>query len=329
MQNVTAVLRMVLLAAAILAAGCDGPQSSLVPAGRDAERIAQLVTVMTAGTMVVWTAIVVIAVYAIRSRRSHTHRAANFFIVGGGVILPTVVLGALLAYGLPAVPALLAPAPEGGLVIHVTGKQWWWRVQYLTPHGFVETANELRLPVGERVNLQLTSRDVIHSFWVPSLAGKMDMIPGRLTGLALEPTRTGVFRGTCAEYCGASHARMAIEVVVLERMEFDRWLASQTLDAHAPSEPTAARGARAFAAHGCTACHTIRGSREVGRIGPDLTHVGSRQRIGAGTLPSDPDAFVKWITAAGGVKPGVHMPAFRMLSRDDLVALAAYLDGLQ
>jgi cytochrome c oxidase subunit II len=155
------------------------------------------------------------------------------------------------------------------------------------------------------------------------------MIPGRVTQIALEPVRTGVFRGTCGEYCGTSHARMAFEVVVVERAEFEAWLASQAVGAQPVSTPIAARGARVFAAHGCTACHTIRGSREVGRIGPDLTHVGSRRRIGAGTLPRDPDAFVKWITEPERIKPGVHMPAFRMLTRDDLVALSAYLDGLQ
>jgi cytochrome c oxidase subunit 2 len=240
-----------------------------------------------------------------------------------------VVLAALLAYGLPAIPAVLTLAPEGGLVIHVTGKQWWWRVQYETPNGLIETANELYLPVGRRVQLQLTSPDVIHSFWVPSIAGKMDMIPGRLTQIALEPTRTGRFRGACAEYCGASHARMAFEVVVVEPGAFDAWLASQALPAPAPSGSIAARGASAFITHGCSACHTIRGTREVGHIGPDLTHVGSRRHIGAGTLPNDPDAFAKWIREAGRHKAGAHMPPFPALTLDDLIALATYLDGLQ
>jgi cytochrome c oxidase subunit II len=305
------------------------PQSALDIAGRDAELIAQLFTVMAIGALVVWAAVVVIAVYTIRVRGSHSQRAANVLIVGGGVALPTVVLGALLAYGLPVLPAILTPAPDGNLRIQVTGKQFWWRVQYMTEQGIVETANELRLPVNERVELQLASPDVIHSFWVPSIAGKMDLIPGRLTRLALEPTRTGVFRGTCAEYCGASHALMAFVVVVLSPAEFEAWLENQASPAPAPSDELAARGAMAFAANGCTACHTIRGGAAVGQIGPDLTHVGGRMRIGAGTLQNDPGGFVRWISETDRIKPGVHMPAFRTLSRDDLSALAAYLDGLQ
>ena len=304
-------------------------QSALETAGRDAEQIAQLFAVMAIGAVIVWLAVVIIAVYAIRVDESHSQRAANLLIIGGGVALPTVVLVALLAYGLPALPAMLTPAPEGSLRIHVTGKQWWWRVQYMTPQGIVETANELRLQVNQRVELQLVSPDVIHSFWVPSIAGKMDLIPGRVTRLALEPTRTGVFRGTCAEYCGASHALMAFVVIVLEPGEFQQWLDGQARPAQAPPDALAARGQTGFVANGCTACHTIRGTATVGRVGPDLTHVGSRMRIGAGTLPNDPEAFVKWIRETDRIKPGVHMPPFRALSRDDLAALAAYLDGLQ
>jgi cytochrome c oxidase subunit II len=317
------------IAAAVVATACDGPQSALVAAGRDSARILQLTTVMTIGSLIVWAAVVVVAVYAIRSGRSHTERAANLFVVGGGVALPTVVLAALLAYGLPALPRVLALPPDGSLMIHVTGKQWWWRVEYVTPSGIVETANELRLPVGQRVHLQLTSPDVIHSFWVPSIAGKMDMIPGRDTHLALEPTRTGVFQGQCAEYCGASHARMAFDVVVVDAPDFDGWLAAQRTDAVAPSVPLATDGQRAFLANGCTACHTIRGTPAGGRIGPDLTHVGGRRRLAAGSLPNDREAFVRWMGETHAVKPGAHMPAFRALGGETLVALATYLDGLQ
>lgn len=305
------------------------PQSALDIAGRDAQQIAQLFTVMAIGALIVWAAVVGIAVYAIRVRREHSERAANLLILGGGVALPTMVLGALLLYGLPVLPEILKPAPDGNLRIHVTGKQWWWRVQYMTASGIVETANELRLPVGRRTELQLASPDVIHSFWVPSIAGKMDMIPGRLTRLALEPTRTGVFRGACAEYCGASHALMAFLVVVVEPGEFDAWLAAQAEPADTPVDALAARGEAAFVVNGCTACHTIRGTPAAGQIGPDLTHVGSRLRIGAATLPNEPEALVQWIGQTDLIKPGVHMPAFRALAAGELSALAAYLDSLR
>jgi cytochrome c oxidase subunit II len=310
-------------------AACGGPQSALDTAGRDAAHIADLFNVMTAGALIVWVAVVAIAVYAIRVGESHSPRAANVLIIGGGVVAPIIVLGALIVYGMPLVPTVLTPGTDGGFTIHVTAKQWWWRIQYRTPDGSIETANELRLPVGARVELELASPDVIHSFWVPSLAGKMDMIPGRVTRLALEPTRTGTFRGACAEYCGASHALMAFAVVVMEPQPFRAWLESQRRPAQSPTDTLAVRGEAAFSANGCTACHTIRGTAAAGVIGPDLTHVGSRSRIAAETLPNDQQAVVRWISQTDQIKPGVHMPAFRTLGSDDLTALAAYLGGLR
>jgi cytochrome c oxidase subunit II len=327
-----------------VASACGGPQSALAPAGRDASDIAELFNVMTVGALIIWAAVVAIAIYTIRVGESHSHpstssgwsramprgqRAASLLIIGGGVVAPAIVLGALIAYGMPLVPRVLTTGADSGISIHITAKQWWWRVQYRTPDGFIETANELRLPVGERVELQLASPDVIHSFWVPSLAGKMDMIPGRLTRLALQPTQTGTFRGACAEYCGASHAFMAFTVVVVETDAFHAWLEAQARSAQSPTDALAVRGEAAFMANGCTACHTIRGTPAAGAIGPDLTHVGSRGRIAAETLPNEPAALVQWIGQTDRVKPGVHMPAFRTLGIDDLSALAAYLGGLQ
>jgi cytochrome c oxidase subunit II len=335
-RSAVRVIQLVSLALAIVAAACSGsstmlgagPQSALSAAGRDAEQIDGLFRLMTVGALLIWCAVVAIAVYTIRVGESHSQRAANLLILGGGVAVPAVVLGALIAYGMPLVPRVLA-IPGNGPSIRVTAKQWWWRFEYVTRDGLVETANELRLPVGERVALELASPDVIHSFWVPSLAGKMDMIPGRLTRLALEPTRTGTFRGTCAEYCGASHALMAFTVVVMEPEDFRAWVAEQARPAVAATDPLMARGQMAFIANGCTACHTIRGTPAAGRIGPDLTHVGSRRQIAAETLPNDRAALTRWIAEADAIKPGVHMPAFRALERDELSALAAYLSGLK
>ena len=284
---------------------------------------------MAVGALVVWTAVVAIAIYTIRFGAPHSERAASLLIIGGGVAAPTLVLGALIAYGMPLVPTILTPGNDQGLVVHVTAKQWWWRMEYETPAGLIETANELRLPVGERVELRLASPDVIHSFWVPSLAGKMDMIPGRVTRLALEPIETGTFRGTCAEYCGASHALMAFSVTVLERAEFQAWLEAQGRAAAPPTADVGVLGQTAFMSNGCGACHSIRGTSAVARIGPDLTHVGSRARIAAETLPNQPAALIRWITRTDRVKPGVHMPAFRALPDDQLTALAAYLGGLR
>ena len=315
----------------LVLAGCSGPQSALEPAGRGAERIADLFWWMTVGAVVIWLAVIALALYAERVRpEAHSRRQANALIIGGGAIIPTVVLAGLLVYGLALTPDLLAPAPEGSLKIAVTGEQWWWRVRYLPPGGgSVELANEIRLPVGDHVEFRLESPDVIHSFWIPSLGGKLDMIPGRLTRLTLEPTRTGVFRGACAEYCGTSHALMSFAVVVLDKADFAAWLERQQQPAQAPAEPLADRGRELFLANGCGACHAVRGTSADGVVGPDLTHVGSRLSLGAGILPNEPDGFFRWIARTEEVKPGVHMPAFGMLPAEDLQALAVYLDGLQ
>jgi cytochrome c oxidase subunit 2 len=314
-----------------LLVGCSGPQSTLAPAGREAERIAEIFWWMTAGAALIWIAVIILAVWAaLAPPESHNHRRSSFLIIGGGAVFPTIVLTVLLIYGLAPIPALLAPAPEGSLKITVSGEQWWWRVSYQPPGGeVVVLANEIRLPVGEPVEFRLQSPDVIHSFWIPSLAGKIDMIPGRLTRLALTPTKTGVFRGACAEYCGTSHALMSFYVVVHEKPAYERWLAHQQTPAAPPGAAGAARGQELFLANGCGACHTIRGTSAKGLIGPDLTHVGSRLSIGAGALPNSQNALVRWIARTDHVKPGVIMPAFGMLPQEHLHALALYLEGLK
>lgn len=319
-----------ILGLVLLTAGCGGIQSTLEPAGRGAEQIATLFWWMAAGATVIWVFVVGLGYYASHVPAGEHGRSEAMMVVGGGVVFPTVVLGALLAYGLALLPDLTAPAPEGSLTITVTGERWWWRVRYPGPHGEeVELANEIHLPVGRPVNFELDSADVIHSFWIPSLGGKMDMFPGRKTRLTLEPTRTGTFRGACAEYCGASHALMNFYVVVHEPEDFAHWLEQQAKPAQAPAEPSAAHGAELFLATGCGACHTIRGTPANGVVGPDLTHVGSRLSLGAGILPNEPDEFLRWISHPETVKPGVLMPAFGMLPPDQLRALAAYLDGLE
>jgi len=275
-------IRCLSCAGVLLLAGCSGVQSALDPAGREAERIAHLFWWMVAGAVVIWLAVIGLALYCARARpESFSRRWASLSIIGGGAVVPTVVLAILLVFGLAMLPGLVAPAPAGSLQIAVSGELWWWRVRYQTPGGeTVALANEIHLPVGEPVEFRLESDNVIHSFWIPSLGGKMDMIPGRVTRLALVPTRTGVFRGVCAEYCGTSHALMKFDVVVEEKDDFNRWLAHQARPAEPPTEPLATRGQQLFLANGCSACHTVRGTPAAGRIGPDLTHVGSRRHAG-------------------------------------------------
>ncbi|MBL8949733.1 MAG: cytochrome c oxidase subunit II, partial [Myxococcaceae bacterium] len=231
--------------------------SALEPAGESAERIATLFWWMTGGTVVIWGAVTALVVYAVWfNRTGFSPESVRRLILIGGVALPLLFLSVLLVFGLRQVPLELARAPEGSPVIDVAGEQWWWRVRYAGSDGGTafELANELHLTVGEPVQLNLTSPDVIHSFWVPSLAGKVDMIPGRTTHLQLNPTRAGVFHGVCAEYCGASHALMAFRVVVEGRGETRAWREAEARDAATPEPGTpAARGADLFLSTGCGA----------------------------------------------------------------------------
>lgn len=322
--------RCVVLALAVLAAvGCDGPQSALSPAGEAAAELAQLFYVMATGAAVIWLIVVGIALYSLLRPETGSRRKAAISIIGGGVLFPTVILTALLAYGLSSLADLVAPAPDDAVNISVVGYQWWWRVQYETDDGTVELANEIHLPVDRPVAFHLESGDVVHAFWIPSLGGKVDMIPGRATRLKLAPTKTGVYRGVCAEFCGSSHALMAFPTVVESPEAFTRWLEDQAAPAQAPDSLPTQQGAELFARHGCGACHRIRGTTADGSLGPDLTHVGSRQTLAAGTLPNEPASFARWIQNPSAVKPDAKMPRFDMLPAAEIEAIAAYLDSLQ
>jgi cytochrome c oxidase subunit 2 len=311
--------------------GCSGPQSALAPAGLEAERIARLFWWMTGAGAILWFGVVALAAYAMRKEPDgRALREARTLVVVGGFVLPAIALAVLLSYSLAMLPDFLAPVPAESLRVSVVGEQWWWRVRYQQPgEGTIELANEIRLPVGEPVEFQLESRDVIHSFWIPSLAGKSDMIPGRRTRLRVEPLETGIFRGVCAEYCGTSHALMGFPVVVQEKTEFDSWLERESEPAAISEAPLAVWGRELFGASGCGACHTIRGTPADGVLGPDLTHVGSRRSLGAGLLPNTLEDFELWIARTGELKPSVHMPTFGMLPDSEIEAIAAYLGSLR
>jgi len=305
-------------------------QSTLIPAGREAELMANVFMWMAIGGVIIWAAVILLAWYAPRAAPVKNTRIQTALIVGGGVVIPVIVLLVLMIAGLRELPAILAPANDNTLALEVSGAQWWWRVKYLrSGQEPIELANEIRLPVGRRINATLKSLDVIHSFWVPSIAGKIDMIPGRINRISLEPTRVGTYRGACAEFCGTSHARMNLIAVVMEPDEFNRWLTEQARPAGTPTDPIAQRGESAFHEHGCNTCHTIRGTDALGIDGPDLTHVGGRETLAAGLLPTRPEAFRRWISSTELLKPGAHMPAFSKLPDDTLQSLATYLAQLQ
>lgn len=246
----------------------------------------------------------------------------------GGVAFPVVVLTALLVWGLWLTADLQAKAPRGDeMRARVVGEMWWWRVAYLDADGrtIISDANELHIPAGQPVLLELESADVIHSFWVPHLSGKMDMIPGRTNLLRIQADRPGTYGGQCAEYCGGPHALMGFTVVAHTPESFERWRAARL----APPVPAGGPGADLFLASGCAACHTIRGTAADGLAGPDLTHIGSRRTLGAGILPNNRGTLAGWVADSQTLKPGNRMPNYHQLSAEELNAIAEYLEGLK
>jgi cytochrome c oxidase subunit 2 len=307
-------------------AACGGPQSALDPAGHEAEAVSQLFWWMAGASLVLWVLVVGLSFHASRRRGQPwpAQRAARLILVCGA-LLPTLLLAVLLVFGLRLMPELRAPGD--GLRVEVEGQQFWWRVRYALPDGRrFEAANDIRLPVGQRVEFLLTAQDVIHSFWIPNLGGKMDMIPGTTNRLVLEPTRTGRFRGVCAEFCGASHALMAMSVEVMEPEAFAAWVEREASPAAAGN---ADEGAALFLARGCGACHTVRGTAAAGRVGPDLTHLGARPTIAAGILPNSPENIDRFIRETQAIKPAARMPAFGMLPPTESAAIATWLGSLR
>ena len=300
----------------------------LDPAGPAAHTIAGVAWSLFVGSAVIFAGVMALLVVALRQRGGNVN--TRWGIVGGGLVFPVVVLSILMGFTAVRSAQLARAPPADALVVSVVGKMWWWEVRYRRPDGTdVVLANEIHIPVNRPVVVGLSSTDVIHSFWVPQLGGKMDTVPGRTNQLVLQATKPGVYRGQCAEYCGEQHARMAMHVVVHESADFEVWLAAQAQPALAPVSPLAERGRTAFVAQRWTACHTVRGVSEEGRLGPDLTHVGSRLHLGAGTLRNDAAAMQRWIAHVQTVKPGARMPSYGERDAASLKAIAAWLDGLK
>lgn len=306
-------------------------QSALSPAADVARQIAGLSWVLIIGAALVFAGVMGLLAWAVWRRSSGHDVRPNRWLIGGGVVFPSVVLIALGMWSSRHTPDWMAQAPPGALVVSVTGHLWWWEVRYRDPATGQEvvTANELHLPVGRPVWLGLNSPNVIHSFWVPALGGKIDMVPGRVNHLLVQPTTAGVYRGQCAEFCGEQHARMALHVVAEAPEAFSAWMAAQARPAAASASTEIARGQAAFLAQRCNACHTVRGVAEEGRLGPDLTHVGSRLYLGAGTLANQPGALAQWVAHTQTIKPGARMPSSTDLDAATLASLGAYLEHLK
>ncbi len=303
----------------------SGLQSALDPGGPHADAVATLAWVMFVGGALIFLVVMGLLAHAMFGTR-RSWLAHHRTIVAGGIIFPVVVLTALLVYGLSLTRAITAD-PGRAVEIRVIGEQFWWRVQYRLDGLTVESANELHIPVGRPVRLSLTTTDVIHSFWVPRLAGKLDMIPGQTNRLTLQADKPGVFRGQCAEYCGAAHALMAFDVIA--NPEFDAWLAAQRKPAQESIYPFEQRGKALFLSSGCGTCHTVRGTAADGKLGPDLTHIGSRRSIAAGSFPNNKGTLAGWIADTQHLKPESRMPSFNVFTGEELRAVASYLESLK
>lgn len=321
--------------------------------GSGAELLHELGVVLYFGGTLIFVIVMVLVLHAIFSKQLRAD--TRVWVVGGGIVFPAVTLFLLLNYTLAlgsAVSALesgtalrllldcfgidaqqrIPPPSPGAVRVHVIGKQWWWEVRYETVRGDTKTvvlANELRIPVNEPVELLLTSSDVIHSFWVPSLAGKVDMIPGRTNRLIVRTSEPGLYRGQCAEYCGGQHALMALYMRAEPRAEFEAWLERQAQPVSLPDDAFLRAGYDAFFKGECPDCHTVRGTPAKGTSGPDLTHVGSRHALAAGTLRNHVGTMAGWIAGAQDIKPGNPMPDSEIHTGQELRALSAWLGSLQ
>jgi len=308
--------------------------STLDPASHPARVIADIWWAMLVGSAIVTGAVTVLVLMAVLRRRAAgpapPDRSAGRtrLVLIGGVIAPLIVFVVLFAVTVGSLP-VTTPAKasdDGALKIGVTARQWFWDVDY--PAAGFRTANEIHIPVGETVDVELTSIDVVHSFWVPQLNRKLDAFPGRRSTLRLKATRPGSFLGECAEFCGLEHARMGFVVIAQPRAEFTAWLAAQRAPPAVPANDAATRGQQVLLGSSCVYCHTIAGTNASGTIGPDLSHVASRARIVAAVMDNTPGNLAGWILDPQHVKPGTQMPATRLDGRD-LQALLAYLGTLR
>jgi cytochrome c oxidase subunit 2 len=314
----------------LLLGGCGGVQSALAPHGPQAQAIAKISWVMFGGAAVILLLVMALSLYAIyRSPEKRWKANATVMVLCGGVALPGITLSALLVYGVHEMGSLRAAPSAPAAEIEVIGNQWWWDVHYRGPDGrVIKTANELRIPAGQPVMVRLRSNDVIHSFWVPNLAGKIDLVPGRINHIVLQADQTGLFRGQCAEFCGAQHARMAFHVIAEMPDAYAAWLAGQGEPARTPDDAVALRGRDVFLAH-CVSCHTVSGVGVARGRGPDLSHVASRKFIAAGMVENNRENMVAFIARSQEIKPGSLMPSHAHLGEEAIDAIAQYLGTLK
>ena len=328
---------------ALLVGGCGGPyaQSAMQPASEIAQRLQDLFASIfwwAVAVFVIVEGALLLTVLKFRAGRGQDESQAPKHVHGNTLVEVAWTLAPAVVLVMIAVPTIatiwevdLPTTDPDALVVEVVGHQWWWEFHY--PEFDITTANELHIPVGRTIDLHLTSADVIHSFWVPRLAGKRDLVPGRENNLWFAADSIGTFIGQCGEFCGLSHALMKMEVVVDSRADFEIWAGLQgkpaeALDTEDPLAALAEQGRDVFMRAGCIACHRIDGTTAQGVLGPDLSHIGSRRTIAAGILENTPENMDRWLRDPASIKPGALMPNLQ-LAEEDVRSLAAYLSSLQ
>jgi cytochrome c oxidase subunit II len=322
-------------------AACAGAPSTLDPHSPQVEQINTLfATMLIVASGVCLLVVILILVAAVRRAPSAVTAETQpgpspahalwfkgtTWIVGGGIIFPLVVLSVIFAMGLGVLNATPTSAGANDLTIEVIGHQWWWEVRY--PQLGITTANEIHIPTGQTVALKLSTADVIHSFWVPEVAPKLDLINGATNTLVLSGVQAGQYRGQCAEFCGLQHALMAMLVVAEAPEAFSAWAEAQRQPAATPGDALAQQGQQVFLNQQCVYCHTVRGTSAMGQLGPDLTHLASRQTLAAVTVLNTAGNLGAWVIDPQGVKPGNKMP-HTDLTASQLQLLLAYLESLK
>jgi cytochrome c oxidase subunit 2 len=328
--------RMAALFWMLMLSGCAGRQQSMVdPAGPQASRIEGLWWFFFDLLGAIFVIVIAVMLWALTRRdRGNMPTAPTegrmTRVVAGATIATVIILFGLLVLSVSTGKAISDTAKGTRLAIEIVGNQWWWYVRYLNddPSRIVVTANELHIPAGVPVMIRLSSNDVIHSFWVPNLHGKRDLIPSKVRQEWIQADHPGKFRGQCAEFCGLQHAHMAMWVVAEPEDQFDAWMENQRQPAVRPADAQTQRGQHVFLSHACVFCHTIAGTPAAGQNGPDLTHLASRTTIAAGTLPNVKGNLGGWISDPQNIKPGAHMPAIEV-SADDVQPLLDYLESLR
>jgi len=331
-MGVRSYLRFSAPLSAVLLGACVPSQSSIHPSSPIAEKLASLFWIFTIVLGCIWVAVLIAtAAAAIRSRSENASSTQE--TTTAKIIVSLSFTTALIVFGLTAVSMTaqnrLTPSDSAAVTIKLVGHQWWWEAQYEdpVPSRMFTTANELHIPINTPVRIKLESHDVVHSFWVPSLNGKTDLIPGKDNETELFASTPGVYRGQCAEFCGKQHAHMSFLIVAEEQQIFNEWKEHQAASANEPQSAETQSGKAVFMVR-CLACHRIGGTQAGGRFGPDLTHFGSRKTFAAVAGPADHQRLLAWVADPQKFKPGTQMPRVP-LSPAELTNVVSYIENLK